>query len=296
MLTPRRGKAVYYAAIGLPIALGVLVVAVFIRGAMTPHRHPHPPSGPRIVVLSPAIAVILRDLGLEGLVVGRHAYDLILDKSIPSCGDESGLDYEAIIRTRTTHVLMESGAAGPPQRLRDLAQQHTWQLHSYPMLSLADIRACVGAVAHLLGRSPEALLARMDAAWAPREGIYTGRVLLLASADPPAALGPGSFHYQLLQRLGGRPAITTGNPYITMDAEDVLHLGPDAIILILPRAPTPSLTATDRLKHLGRLGTLDIPAVRDAHVALIEHPLAHTPSTAMIDVADRLADVLESWK
>jgi ABC-type Fe3+-hydroxamate transport system substrate-binding protein len=246
------------------------------------------------------VAVILRDLGLAGRIVGRHGYDLLLDPAIPSCGDQSGLDYEALLRVRPTHVVMERGAAGPPDRLLRLAEEHGWLVRAYPMLSLADIRACVDDVADLFGVSSAAVDSRMDAAWSRRDGLFSGRVLLLAAVDPPAALGPGSFHHQILERLGGVPAVAAGNPYVTLDAEDVLRVSPDAVLLILPRAPRApprarAVTPNEVLALLGRVGRLDIPAVRDGRVALIEDPLAHTPSTAMIGLADEMARVLQGW-
>ncbi len=262
-----------------------------------------PATGPRLVALSPAIAVILRDLGVADRIVGRHAFDLVLDRSIPSCGDQAGIDYEALITTRPTHVLLEWGSRPLPERLTQLAQNNGWTLRSYPLLSLADIVACAGAVAEESGAEParaSELLDRMDAAWSLRTTDLTraGRVLLLGAVAPPSALGPGSFHHQILARIGGTPAITEGAPYITLDAEDVLRLAPDAIILILPRAPgTPASThgSSGVIRLLGRVGTLDIPAVKTGRVALIDDPLAHTPSTAMIALADEMARILGAW-
>ncbi|MCC6660214.1 MAG: hypothetical protein IT437_04940 [Phycisphaerales bacterium] len=262
-----------------------------------------PPSGaePRIVVLSPAIGVILRDLGLAPRIVGRHGFDLALPKSIPVCGDQSGLDYEAMVRVRPTDILMEEGAGGVPARLTELAAQNGWSVRAFPMLTLDDIRDCTRRVALTFGRDAVPILSRMDAAWSPRDNLYQGRVLLLAAVDPPSALGPGSFHDQVLQRLGGVPAITDGSPYITLDAEDVLRLSPDAILLILPRPPdaparAAPVSAGDLVTLLRRVGTLDIPAVRDHRIALIDDPLAHTPSTAMIGLADEVARILRGWR
>lgn len=258
------------------------------------------PGNPRIVVLSPAIGVILRDLGLESRIVGRHGFDIALDKTIPVCGDQTGLDYEALVRAGPTHVFMESGAAGVPARLTDLASQRGWVVQGYPMLTLDDIRACTAEVAAAFGVRSGDILSRMASAWSRRDNLYTGRVLLLAATDPPFALGPRSFHYQLLERLGGVPAITAGSPYITLTTEDVLRLAPGAIILILPRLsgePSPAVAPTheELVSRLGRIGTLDIPAIRGRRIALIDDPLAQTPSTAMIGLAEELARVLEGW-
>lgn len=47
---------------------------------------------------------------------------------------------------------------------------------------------------------------------------------------------------------------------------------------------------------LGRIGTLDIPAVRAGRLALIDDPLSLTPSSAMIGFANELAGILEAWR
>jgi hypothetical protein len=51
----------------------------------------------RLVVLSPAVAVMLRDLGLADRVVGKHDYDLVLPDTVPAVGHQEALDYEAIL-------------------------------------------------------------------------------------------------------------------------------------------------------------------------------------------------------
>ena len=133
-----------------------------------------------------------------------------------------------------------------------------------------------------------------------RDGNRTGGVLLLAQIDPAGALGPGSWHHDILTRLGATPALATGNAYITMDAEDVLRSAPDAIILFSPRAAgTPARTApptpAELITLLGTVGKLNIPAIQKGRVALIDHPMSHLPSTAMIGVAEEMARILEGW-
>ncbi len=142
-------------------------------------------------------------------------------------------------------------------------------------------------------------------AWAPhgQDGkgyAKLGRVLLLAAASPPAAFGPGSCHYQLLERLGASPAITSGAAYINLDSEDLLKLAPDAIILISPRSPnTPAPTAEEARKlvdtKLAAIAALDIPAAKSHRLAVIDDPLGFIPSTSMINVAEEVAGVLDGW-
>ena len=288
---------------------------------------------PRIVAFSPAVAVILRDIGLEDRIVGKHAYDLVLPERVPAVGDLLGIDYEALLRTEPTLVITQFQSAGVPERLAELAERRGFELRDYPLLSLDDVaRAAddlymdlvhggVGppdAGSLLAGEgpgSPEAWLdvrlpgERLGQALRDRGPASrgAGRVLLLGSLDPPSAMGPGSFHHDMLVRIGGAPAITEGAAWIALDAEDVVRLAPDAIVVFAPRAPTRTPTDDDRFgepetpswdeiqARLGRLATRDIPALRARRVAVIDHPLGLLPSTAVGDVADELARVLAGW-
>jgi ABC-type Fe3+-hydroxamate transport system substrate-binding protein len=256
----------------------------------------------RIVTLSPALAIIVRDLGLAWRVVGRDGYDMVLPKSVPVCGNLGQIDYEQLARVKPTHILMQLGALDPPRRLGALAAEHGWTVRDFPLLTLKDIRAATRELGVMLRAEPNAasLLARMDEAWSRHDGLdKAGRILMLESVSPPAALGPGSWHHELLEAIGGTPAFREGKPFVQMDAEDVLRLAPDGIIVFLPRTfgtPGPdTVRGPEAMKALGRLAELDIPAVKRAHVAVITDPLCLTPSTAMIDVAGEMAGILNGW-
>lgn len=277
------------------------------------------PAGPRLVILSPALAIILRDLHADPPIVGRHAWDMVLDKSIPVCGDQAGIDYEALLTARPTHILIEWGQRGLPQRLTSLAVEHKWNISNYTLLTLDEIRETTrrlydefifrkphtdAVIAPPWERSPLAI--EMARAWSPREGragaaiAAAGRVLILETVNPAHALGPGSFHHQIIRAIGGHPIPDAGSPYIEMDAEDVLHLAPEAIILIEPRNPEAPVrddpfTWEELSTKLGPLARLEIPAVKNRRIAVIDDPLALTPSTAMIRLADDFARLLESW-
>lgn len=281
------------------------------------------PSTSRIVALSPALAITLRDLGVADRIVGRHGFDLALDKSIPVCGDQSGIDYEALIRVRPTDILMERGAAESPPRLRELAAKNGWQLRDYPLVTIDDVLDSTLKLGLLFAQTDETLIhgsngartlhptpaqaafanlvQRMKAAWLEKHPPpNAGRILLLESIDPPAALGPGSFHHQILERIGGTPAITTGKPYMTLDTEDILRLAPDGIILFAPRSPGtnpgPAPSADELRTRLGRIGALDIPAIRNTHTALIDDPFCLTPSTALLNVSEEMERILKHWR
>jgi ABC-type Fe3+-hydroxamate transport system substrate-binding protein len=250
-------------------------------------------------VLSPALGVILRDLGVADRAVGRSGWDLALPRSLPVCGDQTAIDYEALASVRPTDIFLQWGKRELPERLVSMAAERGWGLHNAEMLTLDDIPRVTRELERITGAGRPELFREMERAWTARPGLErAGRVLLLESVNPPAALGPGSWHQQILERIGGRPALTEGGAYIVLDAEGVLKLAPDAIVLISPR---PAGAAHEEpggaalRARLGALGTLEIPAIRADRIALIDDPLALTPSTAMIGLADELAAILAGW-
>ncbi len=296
-----------------------LLLAIALAAAGCDHAPPAgPPStaapaGPRIVALAPGIRQTLDDLGGGRLIVGRHAYDAWADPATPACGDQAGIDYEALVRVNPTHVLLQwrgdqRGAA--PGRLLDLARAHHWTVRNYPLLSLEEVVQAAEDMERLLPADqpqsasphPPSAAARLRQALARRPGVRPdaiGPVLLLYGVSPPTALGPGSYHHQMLQALGARPALSTGQPYMVLDVEDVLRLAPGAIVLVQPRwgadEPSTALAGAQPLARLGRLATLPIPAVELGRVALIDDPKALLPGTNLADVADDLAAILEAW-
>lgn len=272
--------------------------------------------GPRVVALSPALGVTMIDLGLGHLVVGKHDYDLALGPGVPPVGHQEAIDYERLIGLEPTHVLLQWGERPLPDRLRRLGEERGWVIEDLSSLSLDEVAAASDRIWALLGAHAEARRetwpteafetpsAWLAASWRRRgsgaDGRFegAGRVLLLASLEPIAGLGPGSFHDDVLRRIGGEPAIDAGAAYIELDAEGVLRIAPDAIVLIAPRgvdAESARFTSEEVRVRLGRIGELRIPAVERGRLAVIDDPFALTPSTAMGRFADELAGVLGGW-
>ncbi len=261
---------------------------------------------PRLAVLSPALAVMLSDLGVGPSIVARHGYDMVLDKSIPSCGDQSGIDYESLLSVRPTHVFIEWGSRPLPDRLVELSKSHAWNVRAFTLLSLDDVTRSLTDLSAALKDSgvdvsanSSALASALNDSMRPRAGLdRLGSVLMLMSVRPPAALGPGSFHHEILTRLGAVAALTKPSPYVELDAEDVRHLAPGVIVLITPRgtgaAPVAKDTPDARRALLGPLSSLDIPAVRLDRVIVIDDPLSLLPTTRLADFAKQIGDQLEA--
>jgi ABC-type hemin transport system substrate-binding protein len=290
-------------------------------------------AGERVVALSPAVGVMMRDLGLSDLVVGKHDYDMVFGDTVPAVGHQEAIDYESLLRVAPTDVIIEWGSRPLPPRLEEMASANGWDLYPVRLLTLDDIAETVDELAIRYGvvdfetvgsgrpegvggpadipalprfRDPaEALEAELPSAalaraWTVRGGGFEGigPVLLIGGVDPVGALGPGSFHHQILERIGGVPALRAGSPWVELDAEDVLRLDPAAIVLIAPARGGGAGSRDPAVvrERLGVLGTLDVAAVRDGRLALIDDPLALLPSTSMADFADRLAAALEAWR
>jgi len=290
----------------------------------------------RIVALSPAAAVMLRDLGLADRIVGKHDYDMVLGEGVPAVGHQEAIDYERLIGVEPTHIVIEWGSRPLPPRLIELADRHGWSLIRIHLLTLDDIARTVDDLAIMFGavlldtsshdppggipedigslagslrfsdpakrfdiEFPSAALAR---AWSVRGDGFgsVGPVLLLGSTVPAGALGPGSFHHQILKRIGGESvfAVGAGSPWMELDAEDILRLDPAAIVLIAPRGEGDEIEmlGIEQIRgRLGRIGSLDIRAVRAGRLAVIDDPLSLLPSTSMAGFADRLAEILGIW-
>lgn len=253
----------------------------------------------RLVPLSPALGVIVRDLGRADLIVGRHTWDMALDPSIPTVGTHDDPDLETLLRLNPTHIIVQEMETRVPQSLRRMAEREGWTLWSYPLLTLDDITAAVDGLHEALADATDSPTTDSPAvtltdAWTPHpDAPGAGRVLLVAGVDPAGVMGPGSFHHQLIERLGARPALTTGGPWQELDHEDILRLAPDSILLFRPGATDADAAAA--LAALGGIADLDIPAVRDARVAVITHPLCLLPASSLAEVAKEIGVAFDAW-
>lgn len=258
----------------------------------TAHAQP-----PRIVALSPAIGIILRDLERVSSVVGRHGFDSFLPSQIPTCGDQAGIDFERLLTVSPTHILTQWGTRELPERLRTLSQEKGWITSDYPLQSLADIRAALLDIDRLSSphdhaqdpkkMSPQAakLVEQMDQAWAARSDLVKERVMLLGSIKPYGAFGPGSCHHDILLAIGAVPALTQGSLYVTLDAERIIEIAPDVIIYLDPLVGTGPPRIEPMQLSIGQR------PFRGRAMALLDAE-SQIPSTSMIRLAHLLAQAL----
>lgn len=276
-----------------------MVLACVVLGSCGPSEAPPVRAvGPRIVSLSPAASVMLRQAGLEDAVVGRHGWDAVLDPGVPTAGDQTGLDYERLSALDPTHVVIEPGATGIPARLADLADRDGVRVVPVRVLTLEDIagsaRAIAGAFGDVAPRERELLeaAARLGAVRDAKPGW--GRVLLVVSVSPAIdCLGPGSAHHELLVNAGFTPALAEGAPWVTLSVEDVMRLDPGAIVLVQPSS-SPDAGSGPIGSRLGGLAGRGIAADRLGRVVLIDDPLALVPGTNLVEIGAVMREGLDA--
>lgn len=279
------------------ILLMILIPLACLLGCSEGNAPADQTGSTRIVVLSPAAADILMDLDRGGVIVGRHNFDTRLDSSIPAVGDQSTIDYEMLLSLNPTHVIVQTESQPIPARLEELAESAEFAIINISTLSLVDVLAATRVLEERF--APDTgLAARFQNSIRQRTGAATieGGVLVAMYCSPTVdVLGPGSAHQEIIERLGYTPAITDGKPYIPLDAEDVLAIDPGVIVLVQPRdersGPSSAAPSPDQL---GILFGLEMGALSEGRVILIDDPQALTSGTSLIGVIEKLERQLEA--
>ena len=278
------------------------------------------PSEMRIAALSPGIAAMIQELGYEDLIVAKHDYDLALSDQVPPAGSELGFDLEVLIAAQPTHVYFQKTAAERSARFDEVAQEQNWIIIDRPLNTLDDIATTMDDLYYLFHGPPQRETGEYDLeevlthtqpsaalaqSWDDAGPIAdaAGRVLVLGSVDPIGAMGPGSYHAQIVQRLGAQLAIDEGSMWVEMDYEDLINLNPDSIILIAPKQPSEDdlfgeptrPTLEDSRAMLGPIASLPICANEHDRIAIIDHPLGLLPSGALSEVASEIRWYFEQW-
>ena len=228
-------------------------------------------------------------------MVGRHSFDSWSDPSIPAVGDNLGIDYERLILARPDAVVMEANATALPGRLRGLAEDRGFRVERVAVLSLDDVRSAIGRMDRLTRGvgvdaplSVEALemRARFDEALsedaAAARGL--GRVLIVGSVSPLSVTGPGSFHHDLVERIGADALPDEGASWIRLSAEDAAALGPDTVVVLSPGDP--GLDAASAMPAFSRL----LPGVfgEAGGVVVVSGEESMLPGAGLMGVAEAL--------
>ncbi len=289
-----------------------LLLLVFITAGCADDS-PSPPiaeefndARPRLVTVAPALSQMIVDLGLSDAIVGVAEYETAAPPGLPIVGNYNDVNTEMLLSTNPTHVLMMVGPAGPPARLRDLADQGLFALHTFPFpLSIQDIGQVLynevpdKDTAPSLGESlgvPQTAMAlkmrmlhQLAAIGSLTSPLDKPSVLLVIGTGPVMVCGPGTVHDELLGFAGAlnaaADATVTAPEY---DRESLLTLSPQVVLFLQPNAP--ELQQDD--PRLAWFADLPIPAIQTGRVYVINDPLALLPSTSITRICADIAKAI----
>jgi ABC-type Fe3+-hydroxamate transport system substrate-binding protein len=304
----------------------VLVAAVLSGCERKPpetpaETQPEPEVLARVVSLSPAITQILADMDQQRLVVGVGQNDAAAPADAAVVGTFADINSEALVETRPTHVLTMAGPDGPPAKLRELAAAKKFEVYAYPYpTTVHDVAEMIASDAELLPDAPMPaprttslatvlssqvpgatllaqgvkfkMLNQLDALQKATADGGGPNVLMLIGTDPLTASAGGEVLHDVLTRyLNARNAaegMSGGAP--VLDREKLLSLKPDVILLLSPKAP--ELKSVEEDDRLGALRGLDVPAVKNERVVLINDPAVLLPSSTLPRVAEAMAKAI----
>lgn len=226
----------------------------------------------RIVSVNPTATELLFALGLGARVVGRSAAcDYPPDaRRIPSVGGGLPPNLEAVLARRPDLVVLYAGVetAAAARRLRELGVP-VLPLRTDRLEDLALASRRLGEAAGIprsgdsLARALERALARaraLEPPAAPRPSV-----LILAWAEPPVAIGRGSYLHELIELAGGRNALAESDRAAAPVAfEAIVARDPD-LVAAVGEEPTTALARPEwrrvRAVREGRLLRLTEPGL-----------------------------------
>jgi iron complex transport system substrate-binding protein len=225
----------------------------------------------RIVSLNPTTTELLFALGLGARVVGRTRWcDFpAAARAVPSVGDGFPPNIEAVLEQRPDLVVIyRSGVNdGAVQRLRELGVP-VLALRTDRLEDLSRAARTLGAAAGVPAAG-DSLAAVLDSTLAiarnSSAGVPTTSVVILASTDPPIAIGAGSYLHEVVELAGGRNLfadLPAASAAVSLEA--LTARSPD-VILAVGTAPGPGLDRPEwraiRAVREGRILVLGEPAL-----------------------------------
>jgi iron complex transport system substrate-binding protein len=221
----------------------------------------------RVVSVTPATTEALFAVGAGDRVVGRSRFcDWPAEAArVPVVGGYTDADLEAILGQTPDLVV---GAFGPSSA-RLTAQLDARGVRSWfpELTSCATIEAMIDGIGDRTANTATArgVVARMRSELdAVRDAVATlspVRVLLVVSLSPIVVTGLASFLDELVGRARAVNVVTSGPPWQTLGAEQVVELHPDLVLDATADPGGPGRVDRDAP------GWRQVAAVREGHVA-----------------------------
>lgn len=258
----------------------------------------------QIVSLDPTLVVTMsgRDGPPARLKELASTHFILVDYPYPQTPTDVG---NIIFRDSELHALGAMGgfaAMTPPASgvasTDPTADAPTTPQGQEPQAAAEPVPASLGALLDLL---PQAMrlkytmimrLGEISKLTAPEgHGKDNPNVLLVIGSGPVMASGPGTVLDQLLILAGGRNAASqTATTAPTFDREKLQTLKPDVVLFFDPKGQP--LTAIENDPRLADFRELDIPAVKNNRIVIIDNPMAMLPSSSLDKTAGVMAKAI----
>jgi len=253
----------------------------------------------RIVSLAPATTELVFALGLGDRLVGRTTWcDWPAEAArVTDVGNGIGPNVEAVAAQHPDLVLMYPSEANRAA----VAQLEALGIATAALKqdAIADWRGTVQWVARAAGvpERADSLLADFDRRLAEvRRRPDTGyripggpSVFIAVGANPPLAIGAGSFISEVVTLAGGRNAFADlPGPSGAVSLEAIVARRPDVVLVLGPDSVIPDVTV--------RPGWRAIPAVRSGHVIAVDGGAFNRPSPRLPDAVRTLAARLAAFR
>ena len=249
-------------------------------------------SARRVVAMLPSVTEWVIALGATDRLVARTDYDdhpAVAD--LPSVG--GGLTPSVEWLAAREPDLVVAWPDAPSRTLVARLQALGIPVYAAPSETVDEGLDTGRDLGTLLGRDSAAadVLAEVEAGLDSVAAAVAGRrrpeVLFLIGLDPLMAAGPGTFVDQLLQRAGGRNALTGMSVlWPQLSLEEVVRRAPEVVIVAAAGQADPLAALR------GRPGWREVPAVRDGRVHAVDPNLVNRPGPRMDEAAGTLARLI----
>lgn len=277
------------------LAVAMLAVTAIVAGLLAAGcSRQAPPANvprPRIVSFSPALTNMIFGMGLGDHVVGVTGQCRLPDGlKRPVVGDSYSVNAEAIAAVEPDIVMIQQRAENFDafKRIRpDVKIEH------FDIETLEDVAVALGRIGKLAGDSKRGLDAaakfcsRINSVRERAKNLPHPKVLFLIAYqyDKPGTGGRSSFIHEMIELAGGDDAAGNFSRWADLDAEAILAMRPD--ILIVWTKPGSENAATKYWTHLPGLTT-----PRD-RIYVLSDPNWTIPSAQLADLADEMFDMIQ---
>ena len=271
--------------------IGIAVAVAWLAGCGGPKERATESSGKRIVCASPAVAEIVFALGCGDRVVGVSEFTDWPPEAAakPSIGGALSPNRERILALEPDLIL----AQGQSEALGAFAQARGIGFRTFPLDTLADLRAAISGFAEFLGVPARGrdLLEKMDADFAALP-VREPATVFIALGHVPGDLsglmtsGPGTFLSEIVAQAGGSNVFADVQILWPKISQETLIRRKPALILDFQTGPAEGARRAALVADWERLG------FEAGQVRILEEDYLLKPGPRAPQAAARLAEAI----